>query len=471
MRTTYVKAMIACAAVMMSSCTSHDMFDEGAIENDLKKSYAENFMAKFPNVNINQNWDYSTKQSSYGLVSNNGGKKAVTRAGENPWSIGDWYEVEQGTLDWMFSRLTENQSHKDLGKPFYMITPETDFTIVPICQGGAYAVYELHVVIEGMGDYTIWGKTGNIEIIDDFDDNRNWTPLSEAWHRDSKAGQRDEMVYSTLGGGRQKHDGSNVKVTNVRSREIKFSGIPAGRDMHFYLKITRGVPNYCNTGAEQSSLNNMMVALTDAEIPGNLAGKEAMIIGCEDSDQGGSDWDYNDVVFLVYGDKRPTPVIVTGEKVTESKTVRYMIEDLGATDDFDFNDIVVDVTETTEKTPVLENGNFKEWTDVRTYQKAKIRHLGGTLPFIIKIGNTELAEMGGQSTFKTDPDLEFDVEGWNINTHNINVKVQQGSNEGVYNNVRFPKAGEAPMIIAVDPNLNWMNERVCVPEDWFYIPE
>jgi hypothetical protein len=33
--------------------------------------------------------------------------------------------------------------------------------------------------------------------------------------------------------------------------------------------------------------------------------------------------------------------------------------------------------------------------------------------------------------------------------------------------VSFPKEGEAPMMIAVDPTTKWMNERVSIPSTWF----
>jgi hypothetical protein len=45
--------------------------------------------------------------------------------------------------------------------------------------------------------------------------------------------------------------------------------------------------------------------------------------------------------------------------------------------------------------------------------------------------------------------------------------VEQKNSEGVIK-VQFPKAGEAPMIIAVDPSQGWMTERQSVPADWFY---
>jgi hypothetical protein len=69
------------------------------------------------------------------------------------------------------------------------------------------------------------------------------------------------------------------------------------------------------------------------------------------------------------------------------------------------------------------------------------------------------------------PDEVYDVTGWDKNTHNISVQVRQKENvDGVYNNVKFPKAGETPMIIAVEPTQAWMQERQSVPEEWFYVP-
>jgi hypothetical protein len=70
----------------------------------------------------------------------------------------------------------------------------------------------------------------------------------------------------------------------------------------------------------------------------------------------------------------------------------------------------------------------------------------------------------------SNPDEKYEVSGWNKDTHNISVKVRQLTNSTVYNNVVFPKAGEAPMIIAVEPTQEWMTERQSVPSDWFTIP-
>lgn len=155
---------------------------------------------------------------------------------------------------------------------------------------------------------------------------------------------------------------------------------------------------------------------------------------------------------------------------------RYMIEDLGATDDFDFNDIVVDVTENTTVThhrtyKVDANGEKTEMiTDIITKtsksQKATIRHLGGILPFTLKVGNTSFNRMEGQ--LDVDVNISKNISGWNPETNNVSIVVEE--KDGAFYTIQFPKAGEAPMIIAVDPDQAWMAERQCVPSSWFYIP-
>ena len=245
--------------------------------------------------------------------------------------------------------------------------------------------------------------------------------------------------------------------------------------MYFYLYVTYATGKHSNLlYSQQSSLNGMMLSLQNEEMqPTNLPdGYKASIIACEDlPTSNGSDWDINDVVFMVYGKPNVpfTQEIKDGDPITKKTTVRYMIEDLGATDDFDFNDIVVDVIEETVSTPKYNKNNKSiTWTDSEPTQKAIVRHLGGTLPFKLTIGNTELEEM--QGVLGSNPNKEYEITGWNKNSHNISVKVKQASNSTVYNNVAFPKSGEAPMIVAKDPQVEWMPERKHVPADWFYIP-
>ena len=471
--------MMVIAASSMVACTKNaDLFDSSAIEQNAKATYAENFTKKYPNVDLNQSWDFSTKQSDYRLGS---GNKARTRAGEGGITKGSWYEVDNNTLSWMHKQLVEGQDNRKLGNPFYMTVPGNDFTIIPIYQGQAGAMWNLHVVVDGV-DYLVWEKSnseiqkGDIQIKDG--DSNEWHNL----HGGGQSWETWNSLYNTDGSDKRLADGSQNLVTAVRSIPYTFHDFPVGAEMYFYLDVTvSGSAEWNgkyhemnNVGAHESSLKGQMLALQNVPRPANIAeDNEVMIIGCEDADLKDSDWDCNDVVFLVYGKTVPKPIkIEEGDEIEEVKTVRYMIEDLGATDDFDFNDIVVDVTEIRTIYPTYTNGVVTKWTETGKRQEAVIRHLGGRLPFILKIGNKEFAA-GGQDTFQTSPDLKLDdVTGWTglTGNHNISIQVQQKDNNGVYNNVKFPKAGEAPMIIAVDPSQGWMTERQSVPADWFYIP-
>lgn len=471
--------MMALAATAMVACSNNnDLFDGGtAVEKSAKQTYAENFAKKYPNVDMSKGWDFSSKQSDFRIGSVN---KARTRAGEGGITAGSWYEVDNNTLAWMHEQLVEGQDNRKLGNPFYMTVPGNDFTIIPIYQGQAGAMWNLHVVVDGV-DYLVWEKSnseiqkGDIQIKDGD---------SDEWHNLHGGGQSWEnwnSLYNTDGSDKWLDDGSQNLVTAVRSIPYTFHDFRVGAEMYFYLDVTvsgsgewgGSYHEINNVGAHESSLKGQMLALQDVPRPANISeDNQVMIIGCEDADLKDSDWDCNDVVFLVYGKTVPQPIkIEEGDAIEEVKTVRYMIEDLGSTDDFDFNDVVVDVSEIRTISPTYTNGVVTSWNEKGYRQEAVIRHLGGTLPFRLTVGNTQLEEMGGQATFQTSPNTVFEVTGWNINSHNISVQVQQQGSNGVYNNVTFPRAGEAPMIIAVDPSQNWMPERQSVPESWFYIPE
>ena len=478
MKTNATKLMALSIAVMgLASCSSTDVYDEHIVEKDAKASYADNFAKKYPEVSLNQSWDFTCKTPSYSLTPiNNHHNKARTRGEEDRYgygtvfTYGDWYEVDNNTLDFMHKQLPEHKDNRSKGKPFYMKVPNSEFTIVPIYQGIASAVWELHVVI-GSEDYTVWSKNERIQIKDKG--NSTWHTTVRCSYEPNGGEYWNELTFNTDGSNIKMRNGEINTVTAIQSKKIDFKNQTAGENMYFYLKIIDGDPKYnpgyYNRWTQQSSLKGMMIAL-DVDKPANLPDDyDAMIVGCEDADLYLSDWDCNDVVFLIYSQNKPDVIEVTdGTPIVDTREARYFIEDLGATDDFDFNDIVIDMKQTITSTPILTNGVITGIRTAEPVQTATIRHLGGTLPFKLKIGNTELEEMGGQSTFQSSPDLEFDVEGWNPDTHNISVEVQQLGNSGVYNNVRFPRAGEAPMIIAVDPSQDWMPERQSVPAEWFY---
>lgn len=478
MKTVNVKVLMMSIAVLTMTACVKDNLDMSQGEKAAKASFSENFVKHYPNVDLNRSWDLTSQSYDFSLpVDNNSNSRRAGATVDYNFTAGDWYEVDNNTLEWMHEQLVEGEDNRSKGKPFYMKVPSSEFTIVPIYQGVAGARWNLHVVVNGV-DIKVWDKqyagteNHNIQIKDG--DSNEWHNMHgqqfDTWYGSWPS------LFNTDGGDKWTATGETNLVTAVRSIPYTFSNLPVDADMYFYLDITEAANDSVNNvwrnkvGTKQSSIKGMMLAL-DCELPANLdESYTAMIIGCEDADLKDSDWDMNDVVFLVYGKKVPeTKPIEEGTPVVQSRTVRYMIEDLGSTDDFDFNDIVVDVTEHRITTPLIQDGKIVDWKDTEYTQEATLRHLGGTLPFILKIGDTELAERPG--VLGADLEETFPVEGWNPDTHNVSVKVRQSASSGVYHDVIFPKAGEAPMIIAVNPTQNWMKERVSVPESWFYIPE
>ena len=143
---------------------------------------------------------------------------------------------------------------------------------------------------------------------------------------------------------------------------------------------------------------------------------------------------------------------------------RYMVEDLGSKKDFDFNDVVVDVIQAIDGS-----------------QKAIIRAMGGTIDFTLTIGNTVWSKgvQGVAAGYKVetmyntenpkwdDVLVEFPVQGWNPSTNNVTLTVGSISNSDVIISIPFPRVGEVPMIIALDTCVDWQNERVSLPKDWW----
>lgn len=443
------KTTMALAALLLTACSSKDVYDPGFQESTTKQTYTANFTQKYAGVDLNQSWDYSNKNAAYSLGETSGAR-ALTRATDFNFTAGEDYIIDNSTLTWMKAKLKEKKDNRSLGNPFYMTVPNNSFTIVPIFQGEASMAWELHVVVDGV-DIKVWEKCQNLWVKKQATD-QEWTSVADL--------STNELYKNTM------------SAAEVKATPYTFENLPVGSNMYFYLLITyTGNTNKNMLGAQQSSLNGMMLALTDCPRPSNIdEDNEVMILGCEDLNTS-SDWDMNDVVFMVYGKPYvPQPVkIEEGDPITKKTTVRYMIEDLGATDDFDFNDIVLDVSDIYTSTPVYRNGVLNSWTDSDHRQEAVIRHLGGELSFRLKIGDTQLDEHPG--VLGSDPDETYSVSGWDINTHNISVEVRQSNNSEVYNHVAFPKAGEVPIIIAVDPTVQWMPERQSVPASWFYIPE
>lgn len=434
-----ILSALVVAGSLFTSCSEKNLFDPEYSE----KEYAENFIKKYGAVSPEQTWDFASSPN-YFLQQE---ETKATRADGNPEVVvGEYYNVENTTLSWLKNKLKESTDNRSLGKPFAMTAPNNTFTIVPIYQGQAGMTWDLHMVVgtgENAKDIKLWSKSQGIQT---SKNGSTWTDLGLS--------------------------GNTMDAKNVRSLQYTIKDVPVGETIYFYLEVTSGGSNnWAKNGTKQSSLAGMMLAL-DCPRPTNIDEKnEVMVIGCEDANLSGSDWDLNDVVFLVYGNPEvPKPLDIEDMTIVQKYEKRYMIEDLGSTDDFDFNDIVVDVTAQRQVTYTLVNGvidysktKYGEWA-----QMASIKHLGGTLAFRLKIGDTLLDEMQGEMMGYNDEltDRNYTISGWNPDENNISVTVRDKQSEAVHQ-IGFPKKGDVPMIIAFSNKTHWMPERQSIPEDWF----
>jgi hypothetical protein len=184
-----------------------------------------------------------------------------------------------------------------------------------------------------------------------------------------------------------------------------------------------------------------------------------------------TDKDYNDVVFMLYGDPF-VPESFDVEDLEKTVKKRYFIEDLGASDDTDFNDIVVDIVSTYTYTKTTSSTGYVVYSDeVIKSRQAEIRALGGTLDFELNIGGTiwkKSEDFDASAMYNTQsPDytavlhrinlpVEFDPA-----SNAISVTVFQKDSDKVSAQVNFPANGTIPMIIAANAYVEWAQERVA----------
>lgn len=448
-----LKSVVASLAVMsLAACSNNDLYDEGVIAAnktaEQQKSYENNFVKTYGAIAPNQSWDFSTNQQRLG-----------TRAGETEittelvtgldFGIKDEFvayksngQFDSNSLttrtiskntalyDVLKNDLKDGKKHK--GEPAVLLAPSSDFTIYPLSNQGLYT-HDLYVKVGDNDPVKVYSKTwtfyGRPTVNGDVTkiESRNWQ-----YYVKERAVLQGIRVKAPIG------TRVDVYISNINGNKNSTAGTINGQAI--YLD--------CNAKPEGITLKD------DAVIK---------YIGIEDVK--GSDDDYNDVVLAVVGNPDvPEKITFTDDEydVPLSVTKRYMIEDLGTTDDFDFNDVVVDVTKTTitHHKVTLANGVVVKDEVVGTpdvTEKAVIKHLGGILPFVLKIGDKTLPQLGGEDTFEKDVNLEYDITGWEPANNNISITVNNTT-------LSFPKAGAVPMIIACDDSEAWSAERVAF--DW-----
>lgn len=145
-----------------------------------------------------------------------------------------------------------------------------------------------------------------------------------------------------------------------------------------------------------------------------------------------------------------------------------------------------------------EDGEIKSQSST-VEQTATVKHLGGTLPIQIKVGDyifgrvtnpmdltlTQQQLQGQQSgnhatnsgvekNVGIDPEISATITGWNPVANNIECyvwKIKDVENTAPNASecwcVEFPEAGAVPFIIAVDPSTPWTAEHELAPiNDW-----
>jgi hypothetical protein len=475
-------------ATFMSCSTD---LDNPSYEEVQKKSFATNFVAKYGQIDPNQTWDFTTGDRQ---LATRGFTSINVQLLENGIDFGDVSQIKTKVKDarWLHSEIqipggvSKNGALLDAmvealpeakaktGKPAVLVAPSNGFYIFPFFSGGCLT-YDLKVKVGDLDPVTVFTKDWiNFQTVNGMaKDNvyaHGGTVNMRGVYIEAPVGTRVEIFIDNI------YCHTEAAGTNAYNKPFpapaNVAGTTNGRAI--YVDIPEGVK---------------------PELDGIELREDAVVkyIGIEDIGTGkplgfSGDSDFNDVVLAVVGNPDvPQEKIITEDEyeVKTCRPKRYMIEDLGATDDFDFNDVVVDVEEyTVEKHKVTrENGVIKTDQIIsteKTTSKALVRAMGGTIDFELGIGDTKWVKSQNGFDVKTmyntqggvDYDkvlAEFEVTGWDYDANNVSIAVN--GKDGQLFTIKFPKAGEAPMIIAVDPTQEWMKERVSVPGSWFYTVE
>jgi hypothetical protein len=454
---------MAVLGVAFTSCSKgEELFDSGAKVAQQKSEYATNFEKKYGPIDPNQTWDFATMEPiSYLPSTSPAGTRGTETSGEVTLKSSGKMSIGNSVVAWMHENMEAGKNNSQKGSPFISETDQRTFTIVPFYQGCASYYWELWMNVGG-NELKIWTKNKDLTY---KDDHGNWlSPTNK--------------------------DGIPLSAEEIDAPTYTFEATP-GQTMYFFLKVwTGGDAAYTRGDAPSriSSLDRMMLALEGVQgLTGVPEGSTATVIGCEDNSKSASDKDFEDLVFIMYG-----PEVQHFEEKEVRETKRYMMEDLGTTDDFDFNDVVVDVANVYKKK--LEYGTNNQLlreTEIPNsrHQEAIVRAAGGTMNFTIEIGTNTITRWTKSPTYVATDMLntgwgnksihysgdnsilaKFDIENndWNPATNNIRVLVDGNGASGEVMVIEFPKKGAAPMMIAVPETQNWMTERSSVPSSWWY---
>ena len=261
----YNLALTLLAVSAVVSCSDKDLYDAATIEQQKKSEFTTNFTKMYGEVAPDQSWDLSNDIHVYSLSAPQANARKVTRAvtadPADYLKTNGWYEVDQNTVNWMTSKLTNGNNHRDLGNPFYLEVPDNEFNIVPIFEGFADFVWTLHIVVDdfdGSGeslDLSVWTKHQDIE--QKTKNNPEWTAIT------------------TVKGNTQDATAVRAKPITVDLKQFK------GKKMYLYLEnIKYGEPR---NPASSLAYNMLALEIPAESMPSNIdEDYKKMIIACED---------------------------------------------------------------------------------------------------------------------------------------------------------------------------------------------
>ena len=474
--------LMVCMTVMgiaLTSC-SHDAFDNEAVVEKQSNAFAANFVKKYGEIDPNQSWDFANMYPEVTLNSENSNARALTRTEANfDRTVGSML-VDEDVEAWVLQNLPKGKNNTVKGRAFTMTVKPNPFTIVPVFQGYARYYWQLWMHVEGVGDELVWSKGEDFQYRKPVEPGEPELPWVEA---------------GTGIQGMKRSDGA----LEVMAPTFTYANLPADATMYFYLKVwadgsNDGYNKYLKykddpfnpqyQPYETTSLNQYMLDLQGCTKPKNLEeGNEVTIIGCEDM-LNSSDMDYEDLVFMIYGN--PVPPTKRVEEFVESTTKRYMMEDLGDDDDFDFNDVVVDLSNRTKVKYYYESLTATDpYKTERTTmpQLCVIRAVGGILDFTLYINDkarwtksdhfdkTQMLNTGRDGAINYNRKLDsFELTEeivWDAANNNVKVSVETRGNSGQVQTIVFPRLGDAPKMIAFDKATEWKKEREEVPRGWW----
>lgn len=525
--------------------------------------YAKNFTEFYGQISANKSWDLSSSANAYYPTITRGSQSLGNGTSNENLVEGthfvrkDYWEVPQKTLNWLKENLVEEKDNRWLGSNFVLrIDPSSDFAIIPIYQGKSAINSNLNIKINGYNLKEIcprsigiqakktasseWENLGYYDgwtdlTHDAFVKYKNGTAVMHPSFTDEDYAVRAQPIYFRASAFNHLQDDGFMYLDLINNDKmfVDVASDTKWDSQNTWTKIgdhltsinSRGQMVALNLSWDGRPEHDQLPDIHEGTGAAHMQPSQVLIIGCEDAHGADSDYDVNDVVYMIIGYPNAPEVIPTTQLIKK----RYMCEDLGATEDFDFNDMVIDVTQSMEYQLTTNpegnaddyeyNGNLQVYmTPLPSTKKqwARISHVCGTLPFQVKVGDyffpkvtdptddyktrkelampakTTRAIINIAETDGWNPNETKEITGWDPKENNIAIcvewnigrkadKVWHTSNTFDKNSqydrfadfasgnckiVEFPLNGDVPYIIAVDQDIPWMKECVSIPDSW-----